>query len=158
MERADEHLEATLEHSGTVRDPERQRFRPSVLVWAGVTIALLLFVFFGSVPAHSWRWNVLRQRPEERVRSVRVTDIWERQRDSLPSLASDAWTTGLFNVVLILFVVGAILGLWLALRVNEAGSVRSESLEPVADGEQRAGLKDNCPASATERTGSQTLA
>ena len=158
MEISDEQPGGEPKYTDTIRDPERKFSRLFNLVWVGLTVALLLYVLVGSVPAHSWRWNVLRQRPEERVRTVSVTEIWARQRDSLPSLASDAWTTGLFNLALILFVVGASLGLRFALRANEESSVWSKSSEPVSGSEQRVSLNSDDPVSASERTGSQTLA
>ncbi len=122
--------------SAVVRSSQKElirRARSTFLVWASLTTATLVYVFVGSVSTHSWRWNVLRQRADERVRTESLVSVWQRQWDNLPSLNSGVLTTTLFGSALALFAVGVIAGLWLTLSVAEPKGVKDHKSRSIGD-------------------------
>ncbi len=91
------------------------------MVWLALTAGFTLFLGLASVRVEAG------QAPG---RTSRVTRLWSRLADELPEIGSVAAVQAVVFGALVLFVAGAILGLWLALT---AESVTGGAPSPPSD-------------------------
>ncbi len=95
--------------------------RTALVVWLALTAGFTLFLGLASVTVEAG------QAPG---RTSRVTRLWSRLTDELPEIGSVAAVQAVVFGALVLFVAGAILGLWLALT---AESVTDGAPSPPSD-------------------------
>jgi len=79
--------------------------RLPLVVWAGLSVAFLLYLAFGTVDARIWRFNQLH------VESRSIRRIWQVQAGSLDEISSDWLLQALFYGSLLVFVACVILGM-----------------------------------------------
>lgn len=87
----------------------------TVILWALTSIGLLTYVAFGSTPAYIWRFN----RKHQEFKSVLGT--WRIEAGNLPQVSQQWLVEGVFYGALLLFLLGAIAGLWLLLQAGDEG-------------------------------------
>ncbi|HYI24072.1 MAG TPA: hypothetical protein VD767_01565 [Thermomicrobiales bacterium] len=88
---------------------QHQWRRASNLVWLGVSLAFLAFIFFGSVPARTWQLGSLH------IDSKSIAGIWAVQVDRLPDQFPDWFIVPLFVGAMVVFVAGVVYGFRLLL-------------------------------------------
>jgi hypothetical protein len=95
----------------------------TIVLWALCSCALLAFVMLGSVPTYVWRFGRLYEE------SRPVLGIWTIEMNDLPRVSQQWILDGAFNVALIVFLLGAIAGLWFLLGATE-GETASDDTGP----------------------------
>lgn len=85
----------------------------TIVLWALCSIALLAFVALGSVPTYVWRFGRLYEEARP------VLGIWTIEVNNLPQVSHQWVLNGAFYLALIVFLMGAIGGLWLLLGATE---------------------------------------
>lgn len=85
----------------------------TILLWAFVSMGLLAYVALGSTPAFIWRFG----RKHRELKSILRT--WTIEADNLPRVGQQWLLDGAFYAALIVFLVGAIAGVWLLLSARD---------------------------------------
>ncbi len=85
----------------------------TIVLWALASIGLLAFVALGSIPAYIWRYG----RKHQEFKSILGT--WTIEANNLPQVSQQWLMDGVFYAALIVFLLGAIAGLWFLLRVRD---------------------------------------
>lgn len=100
----------------------RSSRRIRLLVWAGLTVAFVLFLVVGSVTVHTGN---------RRSQSARVTQVWSAKADTLPDVGQPTLLQFCFLAAVTLFILSAIAGFGIMLE----GGTSSHSAHPDPDGE-----------------------
>lgn len=96
----------------------------SIVIWALASMGLLAYVILGSTPAYIWRFN----RQHREFKSVLGT--WTIKANNLPQVSQQWILEVAFYAALIVFLLGAIVGLWFLLQ---PGDDAAQMLPPADD-------------------------
>lgn len=124
--RTDDTVQPETERVQTSRIDDAKQ-RPShtstlaVILWALASIGLLAYVALGSTPAYIWRFN----RKHQEFKSVLGT--WRIEANNLPQVSQQWLVEGVFYGALLLFLLGAIVGLWFLLDAENDGMSAPDS-------------------------------
>lgn len=118
--RNEDTVQSGIERARTSANDDAKQ-RPShakgltVILWALASNGLLVYVAFGSTPAYIWRFN----RKHQEFKSVLGT--WRIEANNLPQVSQQWLLEGVFYGALLLFLLGAIAGLWFLLEAGDEG-------------------------------------
>lgn len=98
----------------------------TIVMWALASMGLLAYVVLGSTPAYIWRFN----RQHREFKSVLGT--WTIEANNLPQVSQQWFLEAAFYAALIVFLLGAIVGLWFLLQPSD-DAPPPQTLPPAAD-------------------------
>jgi hypothetical protein len=101
------------------------RPRAATVVWLLATVGFAFFLGFGSFGLEAGR---------QQGRTLRVAEVWRRLGDGLPEVGHATLLQVVFYGAVAVAVLGAVLGLWLALLATGEPS----PVEPAAPSVERA--------------------
>jgi hypothetical protein len=94
----------------------------TIVLWALCSIALLAYVALGSVPTYIWRFGRLYEETKP------VLGIWTIEVNNLPQVSHQWILNSTFYAALIVFLFGAVVGLWFLLGATENEITRGDAV------------------------------